>query len=134
MQPRKIARGLKFWIYKAEGLYYLYSEICYDFRLKINFDSDFDFYRGTDQLHGYQAAILRHFYVVFAYAKSRFSHDVSCMFLRDGGSSGPEVITLLHALTTQLTVKLKLHIDIEIEGVNRRTHGAFRFKSPHPVI
>ena len=26
LQPQEIARGLKFWILKVEGLYYLYSE------------------------------------------------------------------------------------------------------------
>ena len=27
VQAQKMVRGLKFWIYKVEGLYYLYSEI-----------------------------------------------------------------------------------------------------------
>ena len=42
VQPQKMARGLKFWIKKEEGLYYLCCEN-----------------KGADQLHGYRAADLR---------------------------------------------------------------------------
>ena len=41
VQPQKMARGMKFQIYKAEELYYLYSEN-----------------KGADQLHGFCAADL----------------------------------------------------------------------------
>ena len=41
VQPQKIARGLKFWIYEEEGLYYLFSEN-----------------KGADQLRGYREADL----------------------------------------------------------------------------
>ena len=42
VQPLKIARGLKFWILKVEGLYYLCSEN-----------------KDADQLRGYREADLR---------------------------------------------------------------------------
>ena len=42
VQPQGIARGLKFWIYVVEGLYYLCSEN-----------------KGADQLRGYREADLR---------------------------------------------------------------------------
>ena len=42
VQPQKIVKGLKCWIYKVEGLYYLCSEN-----------------KGTDQLHGYGPADMR---------------------------------------------------------------------------
>ena len=51
-----MAGGLKFRIYVEEGLYYLCSEN-----------------KGADQLRGYREAQICIF--VFAYAKSRFSHD-----------------------------------------------------------
>ena len=43
VQPQKMVRGLKFWIYEVEELYYLCSEN-----------------KGADQLQGYCAADLRH--------------------------------------------------------------------------
>ena len=43
VQPRKVARGLKFLIEEEEGLQYLCSEN-----------------KGADQLHGYRAADLHH--------------------------------------------------------------------------
>ena len=55
VQPQKIARGLKFRTKVVEGFYYTCSEN-----------------KGADQLHGYREADLL---FVFAYAKSRFSHD-----------------------------------------------------------
>ena len=55
VQPQKMARGLKFSIKKEEGLYYLFSEN-----------------KGADQLRGYLICAF-----VFAYAKSRFSHDAA---------------------------------------------------------
>ena len=42
VQPQKMARGLKFWMYVLEGLYYPYSEN-----------------KGADQLSGYREADLR---------------------------------------------------------------------------
>ena len=57
VQPSKMAIGLKFWISKEEGFYYLYSEI-----------------KGADQMHSYCAADLR---LCFLICKSRFSHDVA---------------------------------------------------------
>ena len=42
VQPQKVARDLKFRIWKVEGLYYLYSEN-----------------KGADQLRGYRKADLR---------------------------------------------------------------------------
>ena len=53
-----MARGLKFRIKKVEGLYYLCSEN-----------------KSADQLCGVAAQLICVF--VFAYAKSRFSHDVA---------------------------------------------------------
>ena len=41
VQPHRIARCLKFWVWAVEGLYYLCSKN-----------------KGTDQLHGYHAANL----------------------------------------------------------------------------
>ena len=52
-----MARGLKFWIYIEEGLFYPCSEN-----------------KGTDQLRGYAKLIC---IFVFAYAKSRFSLNVA---------------------------------------------------------
>ena len=52
-----MARGLKFQIYKVEGLYYLCSEN-----------------KGADQLHGYRKADLR---LCFRIYKIRFSHDAA---------------------------------------------------------
>ena len=52
-----MARGLKFQIYEVERSYCLFSEN-----------------KGADQLSSYCAADLR---LVFAYATSRFSHDVT---------------------------------------------------------
>ena len=45
VQPQKIARGLKVWIYEVEGLYYLCSKN-----------------KGADQLHTRRAADLRHYF------------------------------------------------------------------------
>ena len=56
VQPQKMARGFKFWIKEVEGLYCLCSE-----------NKDADQLRDTVQL-------ICAF--VFAYAKSRFPHDV----------------------------------------------------------
>ena len=57
VQPQKMARSLKFWIYtkEEEGLYYLYSEN-----------------KDADKLCSYHAADLR---LCFHIAKSWFSHD-----------------------------------------------------------
>ena len=53
VQPQEMARGLKFRIYKVERLHYLCSKN-----------------KSADQLHCNHA-------FVFAYAKSRFSHDAA---------------------------------------------------------
>ena len=58
VQPMRIARGLKFRIWKEEGLYYLYSKN-----------------KGADQLCGYRTADLRLCFCI--YAKCRFSHDAA---------------------------------------------------------
>ena len=55
-----MARGLKFRIKEVEGLYYPCSEN-----------------KGADQLRGYREADMRHIFLVFAYAKSRFSHEAA---------------------------------------------------------
>ena len=61
VQPQKMARGLKFGIYKVDGLYLLCSEN-----------------KDADQLRSYcTAAKLLICVFVFAYAKSRFSHEVA---------------------------------------------------------
>ena len=52
-QPQKMARGLKFWIYVVEGLYYPYSEN-----------------KGADQLRSKETALICVF--VFTYAKNGF--------------------------------------------------------------
>ena len=58
-----MARGLKFRIYKVEGLYYLCSEN-----------------KGADQLRGHRKADLR---LCFrAYAKRLFSHDATQIIFR----------------------------------------------------
>ena len=56
-------RGLKFRIYKVEGLYYLSSEN-----------------KGADQLHGHREADLRLCFRI--YAKRLFSHDATQMIFR----------------------------------------------------
>ena len=56
-QQQKMARGLKFRIKEVEGMYYLCSEIT-----------------GADQFRGTAKLIC---VFVFAYAKSRFSHDAA---------------------------------------------------------
>ena len=61
LQPQKMTRGLKFWIKKVEGLYYPCSEK-----------------KGADQLCGYWKLIC---VFVFAYAKSRFSHNEAHLFI-----------------------------------------------------
>ena len=58
VQLQKMATGLKFRIFKVEGLHYLCSEN-----------------KGADQLRSYCAADLRLSYGI--YAKRWFSHDVS---------------------------------------------------------
>ena len=58
VQPWKMVRGLKFPIKEVEGLYYPCSEN-----------------KGADQLHGYTVQLIWVF--VFAYTKSRFSHDMA---------------------------------------------------------
>ena len=58
VQPHKMARGSKFQIQKVEGLYNLSSEN-----------------KGADQLRSVTAQLICAF--VFAYAKSRFSHDAA---------------------------------------------------------
>ena len=63
IQLQKIARGLKFRIYKVEGLYYLCSEN-----------------KGADQRRGYREADLTAKLIcvfVFAYAKRWFSQDAA---------------------------------------------------------
>ena len=62
VQPQKMARGLKFRIQVVEGLYMYF--LC---------SKNIDIY----QLHSYCAADLYDF--VFAYAKSRVSHDAACI-------------------------------------------------------
>ena len=57
VQRQKVARGLKFRIQEEEELYYLCSEN-----------------KDADQLCSYCAVDLR---LIFAYAKSRFSHDAA---------------------------------------------------------
>ena len=57
VQPMKMARGLKFWIKKVQGLYYPCSEN-----------------KGADQLRGYREADLR---LCFAYAERWFSHNAA---------------------------------------------------------
>ena len=65
-----MARGLKFRIYKVEGLYYL------KFRI---YNVEGSYYlcsenKGADQLHGYREADLR---LCFRSAKCWFSHDAA---------------------------------------------------------
>ena len=57
VQPKKMARGLKFWILKAKGSYCLCSEN-----------------EGANQLWGCCAADLR---LCLCICKSRFSHDMA---------------------------------------------------------
>ena len=57
VQPQKMVRGLKFQIHEVEGLCYLCSKN-----------------KGADQLCCYRKLICA---FVFAYAKSRFSHDAA---------------------------------------------------------
>ena len=57
VQSQKMARGLKFWIKKVEGLYYLCSEN-----------------KGADQLRGYREADLR-----LCFRICWFSHDAAQM-------------------------------------------------------
>ena len=59
VQLQKMARGLKFRIWKVEGFYYLFSEN-----------------KGADQLRGYCKADLR---LCFHIHKCWFSHDVAHM-------------------------------------------------------
>ena len=71
VQPQKIDRDLQFLIYEVEGLYYLCGE---------NKGAD----QLADQLRGYRAAAVTGQTIcafVFAYAKSRFSHDVAHMIM-----------------------------------------------------
>ena len=58
VQPQKMARDLKFWIYVVEEVYYPCSEN-----------------KGADQLRGYRLS------VVFAYAKFWFSHDAAHIWI-----------------------------------------------------
>ena len=81
-KPDCTARGLKFRIYKVEGLYYLYSEN-----------------KGADQLCGYREADLR---LCFSYAKIRFSHDAAHII-------GSGVVTFLEK---QLTFLAYVFFDI----------------------
>ena len=62
VHSQKMARGLKFWIEEVEGLYYPCSK---------NKGAD-QLNKGADQLCG-PAKLICVF--VFAYAKSRFSHN-----------------------------------------------------------
>ena len=62
VQLKKMARGLKFRIYKGEGSYYLCSEN-----------------KGAYQLRGYREADLRLCFRI--YAKRSFSHDVAQILL-----------------------------------------------------
>ena len=54
VQPQKMARGLKFLIYKLEEMYFLCSKN-----------------KGADQLCGYRTADLRLCFLVFSYAKKQ---------------------------------------------------------------
>ena len=58
VQPQKMARGLKFWTWEVEGLYYLCSEN-----------------KGSDQLHSYYAAELHLCFHI--YAKNRVFYDMA---------------------------------------------------------
>ena len=62
-----MARGLKFRIYKVEGLYYLSSEN-----------------KGADQLRGHREVDLR--LCLCIYAKRLFSHDATQMIFRSANS------------------------------------------------
>ena len=64
-----MARGLKFRIYKVEGLYYLSSEN-----------------KGADQLRGHHEADLRLCFRI--YAKLLFSHDATQMIFRSAKNVG----------------------------------------------
>ena len=61
VQLKKMVRGMKFPIWKVEGLYYLCSKN-----------------KGADQLRGYREADLRLCFSI--YAKCWFSHDTSHFF------------------------------------------------------
>ena len=63
VQLQKKARGLKFWILKLEGLYYLCSEN-----------------KGADQLHGNCEADLR---LCFRICKNSVSHNQARILSRD---------------------------------------------------
>ena len=83
VQLQKIARRLKVLIKQVEGLYYLYSET-----------------KGADQLHSYHTAptqLICSF--VFAYAKSRFSHDAAAIFLQAGDCTLREAVIIASILT-----------------------------------
>ena len=60
VQPQKMAEGLEFWISEVEGFYYLCSEN-----------------KGADQLRPTTQLICTS---VFAFAKSRFSHENAQQF------------------------------------------------------
>ena len=64
VQSQKMARGLKFWIWKVEGSYYLCSEN-----------------KGADPLRGYREADLHLCFRI--YAKCWFSHDAAHIVLSE---------------------------------------------------
>ena len=61
VQLQKVARSIKFWMKKEEGLYYPCSEN-----------------KGMDQLRGYAKLVCT---FVFAYTKYWFSHDTAHIML-----------------------------------------------------
>ena len=66
VQLQKMAKGLKFWIYIVEGLYYLWSEN-----------------KDADQLRGYRAADLRLCFricktLVFSWHGSKYEERIPC--------------------------------------------------------
>ena len=80
LKPHTVARGLKFHIYEEKGLYYIRSDN-----------------KGADQLCSYTAADLR---LVFAYAKSMFSHDAAHI---NKNWPSKQMLYLLGLLTRGLT-------------------------------
>ena len=79
-----MARGLKFRIYKVEGLYYLSSEN-----------------KGADQHRGHREADLRLCFCI--YAKLLFSHDATQMIFRSA-KAGIDV-TPIHIFDTETLIR-----------------------------
>ena len=68
LQLQKVVKGLKFWIYEVEGLYYLCSETKWLISCAVN------------------AQLICAF--AFAYAKRRFSHDAARFYSHSTPTSG----------------------------------------------